>query len=102
MMLKESVKLNGIKPELILSILIANEVYQLHEIEFVITSVCDSKHSATNSLHYSGNAFDIRISNIPTKEMIDQIYLEIRKRLTKDFQAILETDNIHIEYQPIF
>lgn len=100
MFLKESVRLTGIKNELLLAIIIANDVYKSFEVDFVITSVCDGKHIQSHSLHYSGNAFDIRIRNIPNKQMIDDIFLEIRKRLTKDFQAVLEKDYIHVEFQP--
>ena len=83
-------------------VIIFNKVYKSFEIDFVITSVLDGKHAQAHSLHYSGNAFDIRTRNIPTKGMIDQIVNEIRNRLTKDFDIVLESDHIHIEYQPTF
>lgn len=102
MELKQGVKPLGIKTEIILAVLIASEVYKSFEVDFVITSIADGKHAQQHSLHYSGNAFDIRIRNIPEKPMIDQIFLEIRRRLTKDYQVILEPTHIHIEYQPCF
>jgi hypothetical protein len=101
MELKQSVKPLGIKTEIILAVFIASEVYKSFEVDFVITSISDGKHAQQHSLHYSGNAFDIRIRNIPEKQMIDQIFLEIRRRLTKDYQVILESTHIHIEYQPV-
>ncbi len=102
MELKQGVKSMGLKSELILAVFIASEVYKSFEVDFVITSITDGKHSQQHSLHYSGNAFDIRIKNIPDKKMIDDIFLEIRRRLTNDFQVILEPTHIHIEYQPCF
>ena len=102
MELKQGVKPLGIKTEIILAVFIASEVYKSFEVDFVITSITDGKHSQQNSFHYSGNAIDIRIKNIPAKKMIDDIFLEIRRRLTKDYQVILEPTHIHIEYQPVF
>jgi hypothetical protein len=102
MELKQGVKQLGIRTEIILAVLIASEVYKAFEVDFVITSITDGKHSQQHSLHYSGNAVDIRIKNIPNKKMIDDIFLEIRRRLTKDYQVVLETTHIHIEYQPLF
>ncbi|HOI31073.1 MAG TPA: hypothetical protein PLZ15_15110 [Melioribacteraceae bacterium] len=101
MELKQGVKSTGIKPEIILAAVIAGEVYKAFEVDFVITSMTDGKHTQQHSLHYCGFAFDIRIKNIPNKKMIDEIFLEIRRRLTKDYQVILETTHIHVEYQPI-
>jgi hypothetical protein len=102
MELKQGVKPLGITTEIILAVLIASEVYKSFEVDFVVTSITDGKHSQQHSLHYSGNAFDIRIKNIPDKKMIDEIFLEIRRRLTNDYQVVLEPTHIHIEYQPAF
>ena len=102
MQLKESVKALGVSPELLLAVIVADEVFTLHEIDFVITSLCDSKHQAAHSLHYAGNAFDIRIRHIPTKEQIDSIVAQLKTSLTADYQVILEKDHIHIEYQPVY
>ena len=66
MKLKHSVKLNGIKPEIIIAMIIADGVYQAYDSELVITSVCDGKHGK-GSLHYPGLAFDCRIRNLDPK-----------------------------------
>jgi len=72
------------------------------EIEPVITSITDGKHSAVNSLHYSGAAVDFRIKNIPDAYDKESVALLIRERLTKDYQVVLESTHIHIEYHPSF
>jgi len=102
MFLKESVKINGIRPEIIIAIIIANSVFDSFEVESVITSITDGKHSAVNSLHYSGAAVDFRIKNIPDAYDVGSVALLIRERLTKDYQVILESTHIHIEYQLSF
>ena len=76
MELKQGVKSMGIKPEIILTAVIAGEVYKAFEVDFVITSMTDGKHAQHHSLHYCGFAFDIRIKNIPNKKMI--LILNIR------------------------
>jgi len=91
-----SVQVQGIRPELIIALIIANEVYAYHGLEFVITSVTDGKHSKT-SLHYSGCAFDCRIYSTADSEAIRD---EIKRQLNIDYDVILEKNHIHIEFQP--
>lgn len=66
--------------------------------EIVITSGLDGKHGA-KSLHYTGNAFDIR-TWIYTEAEIEQLMKDIKELLGKDYDVVLESDHIHIEYDP--
>lgn len=84
---------------LAIAFIVAADVYREYEIECVITSIMDGVHSET-SLHYSGNAFDLRIKNIPAAIGASTIANEIRTRLNHHYDVILEKDHIHIEYQP--
>jgi hypothetical protein len=96
MLLKNNVKLFGVKCEIILAMQIVDDVYKDFEEELVITSVMDGKHSK-NSLHYKGYAFDCRIWYFDKNEL-PVVIEEIKKRLTKEFDVVLEKDHIHIEY----
>ncbi len=98
MKLKSNVKLNDLQPQILIAAMVANDVYRQHGKELVITSVNDSKHSE-HSLHYSGNAIDIRTRYFDYQEKLD-VYKEISKRLVSDFDVVLEKDHIHIEYDP--
>jgi len=98
MKLKENVSLKGLKPEIIIAVLVANDVYWYYGHEMVITSVADSKHSRA-SLHYVGYAVDLRTRNID-EDIVSQIVEQIRGSLTDEFDVIFETNHIHIEYQP--
>lgn len=72
--------------------------------EPTITSADDRVHGP-NSLHPSGNAFDVRTKDILRRDL-DSLLTEIKRRLEPlGFDVILEFRNqeqehIHIEYDP--
>jgi len=66
--------------------------------QMVITSANDSKHKE-NSLHYKDLAIDIRIRHLEQDE-IQLVLNYLRKKLGEDYDVILESDHIHIEYDP--
>jgi uncharacterized protein YcbK (DUF882 family) len=101
MKLKASVKPNGIKPELILALCIAKDVYQTRGYELVITSLTDSHHRALHSYHYSGNAADLRTRNVPVEEH-QQIADELKEKLGQHYNVVLEKDHIHLAYKPVY
>lgn len=98
MKLKTGVKAQGLRPEMLLGIMAAQEVYRAHGFPVVITSLLDGTHSAT-SLHYSGCAVDLRTRHVPKSEQ-QQIRDEIKEALGEDYDVILESTHIHMEYQP--
>jgi uncharacterized protein YcbK (DUF882 family) len=99
MRLKQGVKINCIKPQMVIALNIIEKVWESLGIELVVTSVCDSVHSK-NSLHYVGFAADIRIRDFKTKEKLNLAIKNIKRNIGKQFDVILESDHIHIEYQP--
>ena len=101
MQFKEGVNVLGVKPEIILAIMVCESIYKKYGIEMVITSITDSKHS-TFSRHYQGFAFDLRTRNIPSEQTQEKMLAEIQSSLTKDFNVINEGDHFHIGYKPIF
>ncbi len=99
MILKDStVKIHGIRPELVFALHVADQVYSSFDQELVITSLNDGVHSKT-SLHYCGSAADLRIYYfpIPVQKQVVEILLG---KLGADFDVVLENDHIHLEYQP--
>jgi len=63
-----------------------------------ITSARDSIHNV-GSLHPKGLAVDVRTRDLsPTQKGI--LTANLQKELGKDFDVVLETDHIHIEYDP--
>jgi len=98
MKLKPNVRLTDLKPQLLIAIIIANDIYKRYSHELVLTSVDDSTHG-TASLHDNGLAVDLRTYYfLPTE--IKQVVNELRNSLNSEFDVVLEKDHIHIEYDP--
>lgn len=96
MLIKPGVKLTGIRSEILLAAVVAEGVYRNEGQQCMITSALDGKHM-DNSLHYSGQAIDLRIAGLKdAKSTADAI----RVALGAEFDVILESDHIHVEYQP--
>lgn len=99
MKLKPGVIVQGISNEAIFGVLAAQAVYQKYGLDFVITSMLDGKHSS-KSKHYRGDAVDIRTRHIQNDNMKAQIVADIKSALGDDYDVILESTHIHLEYDP--
>ena len=97
-----SVRLHGIRPELVFAIVAFNEMLNG---KLTITSANDGKHSHT-SLHYSGCAVDVRSRGLGLSEpQKADMASRLSSDLGPDFDVIYEgsgTPNahFHMEYQP--
>lgn len=95
----DSVNPMGLQPELLFAIMVARDVYLNRGYELIITSLNDATHSAT-SLHYSGNAVDLRTTTMSPNEDWNEVARQIRNRLNKHYDVLNEHNHIHIEFQP--
>lgn len=95
-----SVHLSGMRPEILFAIMVVDYVYQSYGEELVITSVVDGHHSSS-SLHYAGSAFDARTSYF-TPGIRKSVADDVRSRLGFDFDVVLESDHMHVEFQPMY
>lgn len=66
--------------------------------EIVVTSLLDGVHSK-NSLHYTGNAFDLRVW-IYTVKQKGEVLRRLKDELGSAYDCIDEGDHLHIEYDP--
>lgn len=99
MICKTGVKAFGIRTELLFALYIADGVYKdVTNKEVTITSLNDGRHSRT-SLHYAGCAADLRINDVDSN-LWETLRKDIAKRLTNEYDVILESDHIHLEFQP--
>lgn len=99
---KVGVKLTDLKPQIVLAIMCIESFYSEINVPCVITSCNDGVHSNV-SLHFSGNAVDIRTKNYPDNKHVLRDNIKIA--LGDNFDVVFEaegTDNehLHVEYDP--
>lgn len=98
-MIKHDVDLRGITPPLSIAYTIACHMYwERCQVRCVITSASDGKHGP-NSLHYKGRALDLRTNNVP-RHALSALHADLKSALGPQFDVVLETDHIHLEYDP--
>ncbi len=95
--LKTGVQLRGLRPEMLIGILIVEGAYTDMGYDTIITSACDGRHSR-GSLHYVGLAVDFRTRHIGSDRL--KVTGKIKDRLGLEYDVVLEHDHIHVEYQP--
>lgn len=99
--IKPGVDVKGISTETMLGVMILTSVFWRHGIPTVITSCRDGKHK-DGSLHYIGDAVDIRLpSRFNATVGIDlKLLAEGREALGEQYDLILEADHLHLEFDP--
>lgn len=95
----KSIDPKSLQPQLLLALMVAQKVYDEHGTDLIITSLNDGKHSK-RSLHYAGAAVDLRTFTLPSEEIKQTVKDKIQARLNQDYDVVLESTHIHIEYQP--
>ena len=70
----------------------------MFDIETVITCGIEGLHSKY-SLHPLGRAVDLRIWAYDSAQL-DALVNEVRERLGKDYDIVIEKDHVHMEYDP--
>jgi hypothetical protein len=96
--LKEGVRIQGISNEMTIAFAIIIATMTRLGYSTIITSCIDGKHSR-GSLHYVGNALDIRHNIIP-EDRREAVRQQLAIALGMDFDVVLEKTHFHIEYQP--
>ena len=92
-----SVSTVGLRPEMMIALMVAERVYSERQANLVVTSGTENHGHSIRSLHYCGCAVDIRTRNVSDP---GQVAGEIRDALNIDYDVVLESDHIHIEFQP--
>lgn len=90
------VKTNVTPKNLVIAAAVAN-VAEVMGLTLVITSGTDGVHMP-KSKHYTGEALDIRISNLGNS--VGAVVQSLRDRLGHGYDIVLEKDHIHIESDP--
>ncbi len=96
--IKKGVRIRAMQPPVVLAIQIAAGVYQeFNQDTLVVTSLCEGHHKR-GSAHYSGRAFDLRIWGLD--DNLDRVVKKLANDLGDEFDVILESDHVHVEYDP--
>jgi len=99
--IEEGVRLAGIRSELVLGLLIADQVFGRYEQECVITSAMrDRGPEDALSLHHVGLAADLRTRDLPGGDVAGAIRIDLSAALSRDWDVVLEEDHIHMEFDP--
>lgn len=92
---KASVRFGGLKPELVLAIMIARDIYAQYHEDFRFTSVVDGEHGAV-SYHRAGYGMDF---NAPGKQSVTiHILRDLKQKLGPEFDVVVEPDHWHVEF----
>lgn len=101
MIIKDNtVSIKGIKPELLLGLIIVDQVMQSQGQQAVVTSGSEetTKHGTT-SLHYNGYAIDLRSRFFTHPNQIIKLCMKALGN-NPDYEMIFEGNHFHLEYQP--
>lgn len=98
MILKRGVVLAICAPMARMLVLLETTVHEITGEVVVITSAADGVHMM-GSRHYTGEAIDIRSSNIDAV-MKTRLVQSLRAVLGDHFDVVDEVDHIHIEFDP--
>ena len=102
--LKSTVRLLGLRPEMVLAHTIIASIYAHHDHDCVITTGIEGTHSV-GSEHYTGLALDYRLNDIHPPEDRGRITVDAIAALGKDFDVLregagTEQDHLHVEWDP--
>ena len=109
MQLQSNVRVQGIKPEILLAMVIINTVFEKREMEMVVTSVVDGNHDGgefATSSHYAGMSFDCVWPGGPILEGVDtlqqKIMAEIKELLGSQYFVTVNTPRtqLHVSFMP--
>ena len=95
MEINPGVSIAGIRPELVLAFAIADKIFIQFGHDLIVTSVLDGQHMR-GSLHYVGAAGDLRRPSSDIGPIVDLL----RGALGDNYDVVLESHHIHIEFQP--
>ena len=95
MLLKLGVSIERLNREIRRALNPIESIYATNGEEAVLTSADGSTHNV-GSLHYANDAVDVRMP----KKNAGEVAQELRRRLGKDFDVVVEFDHVHVEFDP--
>ena len=68
------------------------------KVDMLVTSGNDKVH-ARGSKHYTDEALDFRTKHLTPADQ-QRLRTEVKRRLGRDFDVVLESDHLHVEHDP--
>lgn len=96
--LKPGCRVAGLRPEMLLGLIIAEQVFTGHGASLVVTEATGGKHKL-GSLHFVGLAADLRTRGVPVLT-VQEIAADLRSILGPQYDVVVEADHVHLEFQP--
>lgn len=100
MRLKRGVITNGVQPPIWFALGVATEVFgELNKV-LIVTSLADGHADKPRSLHHKGLAADLRTRDLKPEQRKNVCDWLAESLDHLGFDVVLESDHIHIEYDP--
>jgi len=99
LVIKHGKSIRGIRPEIVLAATIIHHVYKNYGYDECTITSCTGGRHGRGSLHYVGAAIDIRTSDV-AEDRKAPIRDSISSVLGSEFDVVLESTHIHVEFQP--
>lgn len=96
---KAGVDLTGVSWRMFLASILIEPIFIAHGAQLVITSGVDGTHMQ-NSKHYEGLALDYRTRDMNEDDVKSVAVSCMNLLAPMGYDVVLETDHIHIEYDP--
>jgi hypothetical protein len=95
---RHAARIHGIRAEIAFVMPDVHRTFDEFGAEAVVTSGIEGSHSRA-SLHYAGAAIDLRVRDVNGNDL-PRLAAKLKQRLGDDFDVLLESDHIHVEWQP--
>ncbi len=96
--IKSGARVFGIKPELLLALIVADGIWTERGKMLTVTSFTEGKYMPGN-LHYKGPGVDFLSNDLGNQEQAD-LLTTLKSRLGSDWNVLLEGDHYHVEFDP--
>lgn len=90
-------QIEGIKPEAIAAWMVAWTVYKTFKVDCILT---EGTGNHVTGLHPQGLAIDLRIRDFKSRAQAKMAHTKIKDLLGPLYDCVLESDHLHIEYDP--
>ncbi|MGW8178735.1 MAG: hypothetical protein ACWGQW_08235 [bacterium] len=90
-------EVEGIRPEILIAWIVAGSVYQAFNVDCIMT---EGTGNHVTGLHPQGLAIDLRIRQFSSRAQAQMAYTKIKDLLGPLYDCVLESDHMHIEYDP--